>query len=92
MVDCSHANSSKDHNIQPLVARDIANQIVKGNKSIVGLMLESHLHEGRQAIPGDLNDLEYGVSVTDACINWADTQASLRELADAVRDALPQRA
>ena len=92
MVDCSHANSSKDHNIQPLVARDISNQIVKGNKSIVGLMLESHLHEGRQAIPGDLNDLEYGVSVTDACINWADTQASLRELADAVRDALPQRA
>jgi len=91
MVDCSHANSSKDHNIQPLVARDIANQIVKGNKSIVGLMLESHLREGRQAIPGDLNDLEYGVSVTDACINWADTQASLRELADAVRDALPQR-
>ena len=55
-------------------------------------MLESHLREGRQAIPGDLNDLEYGVSVTDACINWADTQASLRELADAVRDALPQRA
>ena len=92
MVDCSHANSSKDHNIQPLVARDIANQIVKGNKSIVGLMLESHLREGRQAIPGDLNDLEYGVSVTDACINWADTQASLRELADAVRVALPQRA
>jgi 3-deoxy-7-phosphoheptulonate synthase len=92
MVDCSHANSSKDHNIQPLVARDIANQIVKGNKSIVGLMLESHLREGRQAIPGDLNDLEYGVSVTDACINWADTQASLRELADAVRDVLPQRA
>ena len=92
MVDCSHANSSKDHNIQPLVARDISNQIVKGNKSIVGLMLESHLHEGRQAIPGDLNDLEYGVSVTDACINWADTQASLREPADAVRDALPQRA
>ena len=92
MVDCSHANSSKDHNIQPLVARDIANQIVKGNKSIVGLMLESHLREGRQAIPGALNDLEYGVSVTDACINLADTQASLRELADAVRDALPQRA
>ena len=92
MVDCSHANSSKDHNIQPLVARDIAHQIVKGNKSIVGLMLESHLHEGRQAIPGNLNDLKYGVSVTDACINWADTQASLRELADAVREALPQRA
>ena len=92
MVDCSHANSSKDHNIQPLVARDIANQIVKGNKSIVGLMLGSHLREGRQAIPGDLNDLEYGVSVTDACINWADTQTSLRELADAVREALPQRA
>jgi 3-deoxy-7-phosphoheptulonate synthase len=50
------------------------------------------LREGRQAIPGDLNDLEYGASVTDACINWADTQTSLRELADAVREALPQRA
>lgn len=91
MVDCSHANSSKDHNIQPLVARDVANQIVKGNQSIVGLMLESHLHEGRQNIPADLDDLAYGVSVTDACINWATTEASLREIADAVRETLPSR-
>ena len=91
MVDCSHANSSKDHNVQPLVARDVANQVVKGNKSIIGLMLESHLHAGRQNIPENLADLTYGVSVTDACIDWETTEASLREIASAVRDVLPSR-
>ena len=82
MVDCSHANSSKDHNVQPLVARDAANQVVKGNKSIAGLMLESHLHAGRQNIPEDLAELAYGVSVTDACIDWETTEMTLREIAD----------
>ena len=91
MVDCSHANSSKDHNVQPLVTRDISNQILKGNKSIVGLMLESHLHEGRQDIPDDLTQLQYGVSVTDACMNWEATETALRELAHTVRAVLPQR-
>ena len=91
MVDCSHANSSKDHNVQPLVARDVANQVVKGNKSIIGLMLESHLHAGRQNIPENLADLTYGVSVTDACIDWETTEASLREIASAVCDVLPTR-
>ena len=91
MVDCSHANSSKDHALQPVVARDVANQIVNGNKSIVGLMLESHLNEGRQNIPSNVDDLTYGVSVTDACINWATTEASLREIADIVRATLPTR-
>jgi 3-deoxy-7-phosphoheptulonate synthase len=91
MVDCSHANSSKDHNVQPLVTRDIGNQIVKGNKSIVGLMLESHLHAGRQDIPADLTDLQYGVSVTDACMDWNTTEYSLRELANGLRSALRSR-
>ena len=91
MVDCSHANSSKDHNVQPLVTRDISNQILKGNNSIVGLMLESHLHEGRQDIPADLRDLQYGVSVTDACMNMETTETSLRELADSLQSTLRHR-
>lgn len=91
MVDCSHANSSKDHNVQPLVARDVANQVVKGNKSIAGLMLESHLHAGRQNIPEDLAELAYGVSVTDACIDWETTEMTLREIADSVGEALHSR-
>ena len=91
MVDCSHANSSKDHNVQPLVARDISNQILKGNKSIVGVMLESHLNEGRQDIPADLSDLQYGVSVTDACMGWDTTETSLRELADSLQSTLRHR-
>ena len=91
MVDCSHANSSKDHNVQPLVTRDISNQILKGNNSIVGLMLESHLQEGRQDIPADLKDLQYGVSVTDACMDWDTTENSLRELADSLKSRLRSR-
>ena len=91
MVDCSHANSSKDHNVQPLVARDISNQILKGNKSIVGVMLESHLNEGRQDIPADLSDLQYGVSVTDACMDWGTTENSLRELAQTLQSTLRHR-
>ena len=91
MVDCSHANSSKDHNVQPLVTRDISNQILKGNKSIVGVMLESHLNEGRQDIPADLSDLQYGVSVTDACMDWGTTETSLRELAHTLQSTLRHR-
>ncbi len=91
MVDCSHANSSKDHNVQPLVALDISNQILKGNKSIVGVMLESHLNEGRQDIPADLSDLQYGVSVTDACMDWGTTENSLRELAQTLQSTLRHR-
>ena len=91
MVDCSHANSSKDHNVQPLVTRDISNQILKGNKSIVGVMLESHLNEGRQDIPDDLSDLQYGVSVTDACMDWGTTENSLRELAHTLQSTLGHR-
>lgn len=90
MVDCSHANSSKKHDRQPLVFRDLIQQIVKGRKvdtpasAIIGCMLESNLHEGNQKIPADLSELKYGVSVTDACLNWADTEALLLEGYDAL--------
>ena len=79
VIDCSHANSSKDPLRQPAVLDDVINQIVAGNKSIMGVMLESNIHAGNQAIPQDLSALKYGVSVTDGCIDWATTEASLRE-------------
>ena len=69
MIDASHANSNKDPYLQPLVLKNITEQILDGNKSIVGLMVESHLKGGRQDIPSDLNALEYGKSVTDGCID-----------------------
>ena len=81
MVDCSHDNSEKDPQQQTLVARDVLNQIRGGNSSIMGIMLESHLHAGNQPIPEDLGQLRYGVSVTDACMDWIDTEKLLRELA-----------
>ena len=91
MVDCSHANSNKDPGLQPLVMENIANQILEGNESILGLMVESHLKFGNQKIPPNLDDLEYGVSITDGCIAWDTTEQSIRDLADKVRDTLPRR-
>lgn len=81
MVDCSHDNSEKDPQQQTLVARDVLNQIRGGNSSIMGIMLESHLYAGNQPIPEDLSQLRYGVSVTDACMDWTGTESLLRELA-----------
>ncbi|GLO61779.1 phospho-2-dehydro-3-deoxyheptonate aldolase [Vibrio sp. MACH09] len=78
MVDCSHANSRKDYRRQPLVAEDVIHQIREGNKSIIGLMIESHINEGNQSSDLALEDMQYGVSITDACINWAATEALLR--------------
>ena len=91
MVDCSHANSNKDPALQPLVMTNVGNQIVEGNQSIVGLMVESNLEWGNQSIPADLADLKYGVSVTDACVNWATTENMILELRDRVKEVLPQR-
>ncbi|MDA1076183.1 MAG: 3-deoxy-7-phosphoheptulonate synthase [Proteobacteria bacterium] len=91
MVDCSHANSDKDHNRQPLVARDVIDQIRQGNQSIVGLMMESHLFEGAQKMNSGTNDLRYGVSITDACMGWSTTEDLLCELADTLRACLPTR-
>ncbi|WP_286238359.1 3-deoxy-7-phosphoheptulonate synthase [Neptuniibacter halophilus] len=91
MIDCSHANSSKDPALQPLVAENAANQILEGNQSIVGLMIESHLNWGNQSIPENLDDLAYGVSVTDACIDWETTEKCLLDMNDKLKGVLPQR-
>ena len=91
MVDCSHANSNKDPALQPLVMANIGNQIVAGNQSIVGLMVESNLEWGNQSIPADLADLKYGVSVTDACVDWATTENMILKLRDRVKEMLPRR-
>lgn len=88
IIDCSHGNSSKDHKNQPLVASDVAKQIADGNKSIVGVMLESHIFEGNQTLnPGKtaVSSLAYGVSVTDACIDLESTAKVLDELASGAR-------
>lgn len=82
MVDCSHANSSKDPELQPLVLENVTNQILEGNTSIVGVMLESHLNAGNQSLGADKLKLEYGKSITDGCISWETTEAALCKLHD----------
>jgi len=82
MVDCSHANSSKDHERQPLVARAVMDAVEAGNRAVMGLMLESHLEAGRQDLKGGREALRYGVSVTDACIDWGTTETLVRDLAE----------
>ena len=84
MVDCSHANSGKDYRQQPAVARDVARQIAGGEQRVFGVMLESHLHPGRQDIEPGV-PLAPGVSITDGCIGWDETEDVLRELARASR-------
>jgi 3-deoxy-7-phosphoheptulonate synthase len=91
VVDCSHANSHKNPRLQPLVFLDCAHQILRGNRSIVGLMVESFLEEGSQPIPADLATLRYGCSVTDACLGWEATATLLREARDLLKEALPKR-
>jgi len=91
MVDCSHSNSNKDFTRQPLVACDVMNQILEGNKSIIGIMLESHLNEGNQPSSMAPEDMQYGISITDACINWDTTEELLRKLAGKLSDKLKQR-
>lgn len=91
MIDASHANSNKDPYLQPLVLKNITEQIKDGNASIVALMVESHLKGGRQDIPANLADLEYGKSVTDGCIDWETTEKTLLEMHDALKDILPNR-
>ncbi|MES2201533.1 MAG: 3-deoxy-7-phosphoheptulonate synthase, partial [candidate division FCPU426 bacterium] len=81
VVDCSHANSNKDYNVQPLVLDNVVNQILEGNSSIVGVMIESNIHEGSQKIDKDRSKMKYGVSVTDACISWETTERVLRSAA-----------
>ena len=88
IVDCSHANSNKDPAQQPIVASEICRQIEDGNRSIIGLMLESHINAGNQPLS---DNLEYGVSITDACIDWETTEATLADLDRRLKDALPAR-
>jgi len=82
MVDCSHANSNKAPQLQPLVLDNICQQILEGNQSIIGVMLESHLNEGAQKLGPDKSKLEYGVSITDGCIGWETTEQALLDLRD----------
>jgi len=85
MVDCSHGNSLKDHARQPLVAKEVADQIALGEAGIAGVMIESHLVAGAQKI-GVPSELVYGQSITDACVDWAATEEMLEQLASAVRE------
>jgi 3-deoxy-7-phosphoheptulonate synthase len=91
MIDCSHANSNKNHNLQPLVLENIISQVLDGNQSIIGVMLESHLKAGSQKLSSDPNEMEYGMSVTDACIDWQTTEESLLMMADKLREPLKNR-
>jgi 3-deoxy-7-phosphoheptulonate synthase len=91
MIDCSHENSNKDHTIQPLVMQNVTNQIVEGNRSIIGLMIESNIHEGNQKISENPADMKYGVSVTDACIDWETTEKAIRDMREKLKDILPNR-
>jgi 3-deoxy-7-phosphoheptulonate synthase len=84
VVDCSHANSRKNHALQTLVLKDVVHQIADGNRSIKGVMLESNLFEGNQKL-GRAQDLRYGVSITDACLGWDTTATCLREAAARLR-------
>lgn len=90
-VDCSHGNSQKKPELQPLVVENCVNQILEGNQSIISLMLESNIGWGNQAIPEDLSQLQYGVSVTDACIDWEATEKVLRDAHNKLKDVLPKR-
>ncbi len=74
VVDCSHGNSNKDHNRQPIVFDNVINQITSGNKNIIGIMLESNLNPGSQSLNSDITSLEYGVSITDKCVGWEKTE------------------
>jgi 3-deoxy-7-phosphoheptulonate synthase len=91
VVDCSHANSHKKPELQPLVMTDVVNQIKNGNKSLLGVMIESNIEAGNQPIPADLSQLKYGCSVTDGCVGWDTTEQMIREAAAQLRDVLPKR-
>ncbi len=93
MVDCSHANSGKQHRRQAAVFESVIEQRVTGNQAIIGLMVESYLQEGNQPFPRERASLRYGVSITDACVSWELTERMLRaaaaKLAEAAASATP---
>jgi 3-deoxy-7-phosphoheptulonate synthase len=92
VVDCSHANSWKKPELQPLVMKDVVHQIREGNRSVVGLMIESFIEAGSQPIPEDLSKLRYGQSVTDPCVGWDTTADMIRSARAILREVLPSRA
>ena len=91
MIDCSHANSNKDPTLQSLVMENVTNQILEGNRSIIGLMVESHIGWGNQKIKDDKADLAYGVSITDACIDWDTTVATFTAMNEKLAPVLSKR-
>ncbi|HYQ92388.1 MAG TPA: 3-deoxy-7-phosphoheptulonate synthase [Candidatus Competibacteraceae bacterium] len=91
VVDCSHANCNKKPALQPRVMQDCVHQIIEGNRSIIGLMIESNLEEGNQPIPADLSQLHYGVSITEPCVGWSTTEKMLRDARIKLKDLLPHR-
>ena len=90
LVDCSHGNSNKDHTRQNIALNSIIEQRTAGNDDIIGCMLESNLNAGSQSLSGTLAELEYGVSVTDACIGWEETEELLREAYDKLADVVQE--
>ncbi|HUL69118.1 MAG TPA: 3-deoxy-7-phosphoheptulonate synthase [Gemmatimonadales bacterium] len=91
MVDCSHGNSQKDHRKQAVAMREVLAQIAAGERAIMGVMVESHLHAGNQRLEGDPSKLRYGVSITDACMDWETTAELIREAAATMRRAIAAR-
>lgn len=89
MVDCSHANSNKDYSKQSVVWNDVIDQRVKGNDTIIGMMVESNLKPGNQPLTSDLEALEYGVSITDGCIGWEETESIILDAYDKLADVIP---
>ena len=90
LVDCSHGNSNKDHTRQNIALNSIIEQRIAGNDDIIGCMLESNLNAGSQSLSGTLAELEYGVSVTDACIGWEETEELLREAYDKLANVVQE--
>lgn len=91
VVDCSHGNSHKDPKLQPQVAENVFQQVIDGNESIVGIMLESHLEEGNQSTKNGIDQLKYGVSITDACMSWENTEALLRRAHERLQPVIAAR-
>ncbi len=89
LVDCSHDNSAKQPERQPEVMRELLTQLQAGNTSIIGAMIESNLGAGSQSFPQPKNQLRYGVSITDACIDWATTEKLVREIHAALAPRFP---
>lgn len=92
IIDCAHANSHKNHELQPLVANNIIDQIVAGNRSILGAMIESNLHAGNQSLNGNRDSLQYGVSITDACVSWETTEQTVMQMHEKLLPNLSNRA